>query len=75
MDPNTSWKWLLNALTEGDVDGAQEVAEDLLSWLDAGGFQPTKDRSEILVAHIAQNRSCPSNPLYRLGKVLNLIPT
>lgn len=40
MDPTACLQRCLDALDDGDQDEAREAAEDLLRWLDNGGFPP-----------------------------------
>jgi hypothetical protein len=40
MDPQSTWKQLLSAYTDGDWDLIEELANELLHWLDRGGFPP-----------------------------------
>ena len=40
MDPQTTWDQLLDAYAAGDWDQIEEHAQDLLHWLDRGGFPP-----------------------------------
>jgi hypothetical protein len=41
MCPDTAWRDLVEAVADGDPLRAKEIAEDLLYWLDHGGFPPT----------------------------------
>ena len=40
MDPQATWDQLLAAYVAGDWDVIEERANDLLEWLDRGGFPP-----------------------------------
>ncbi len=40
MDPQATWKMLLEARDNRDWPAAQEAAQTLLEWLDRGGFPP-----------------------------------
>jgi hypothetical protein len=40
MDPQAAWDQLLAAYAAGDWDQIEELATDLLAWLDRGGFPP-----------------------------------
>lgn len=40
MDPQATWEQLLAAYEAGDWDLIEELATDLLAWLDRGGFPP-----------------------------------
>lgn len=40
MDPDTTWKQLLDAVAAGDRREAAQSARALLTWLDQGGFPP-----------------------------------
>jgi hypothetical protein len=40
MDPQTAWNELRTATRAGDWEAARELAQDLLDWLDRGGFPP-----------------------------------
>ncbi len=40
MDPNRTWQDLAQAVADDDWETAGELAEDLLGWLDRGGFPP-----------------------------------
>lgn len=40
MDPNQAWRELASAVHEEQWEEASQIAEDLLSWLDRGGFPP-----------------------------------
>lgn len=40
MDPTTCYRDLLAALNAGETDEAFELAENLKTWLDRGGFYP-----------------------------------
>lgn len=40
MDPQATWRDLLDAWFEHDWTRLQEAASDLLSWMDRGGFPP-----------------------------------
>jgi hypothetical protein len=41
MDPNATLRDLTNAIEDGDHDDAIEHADNLLAWLDGGGFVPS----------------------------------
>ena len=40
MDPNETWKQMLDAYSQSNWDEAVELAEALLAWLRRGGFPP-----------------------------------
>ncbi len=40
MDPDACFSELLDALATGEGDEAHDHADDLLGWLDRGGFFP-----------------------------------
>ena len=40
MDPQIAWKDLRDAYAEKNFDDMQSSADDLLEWLDHGGFPP-----------------------------------
>ena len=40
MDPNTCFSELLEAVAANEQQDAHEHAENLLAWLDRGGFSP-----------------------------------
>ena len=40
MDPDQAWSDLLQALASGDDEASRQLAEDLRSWLNRGGFTP-----------------------------------
>jgi 5,10-methenyltetrahydromethanopterin hydrogenase len=40
MDPQATWKLLLDTYADGDRHEAREAAENLLAWLERGGFPP-----------------------------------
>lgn len=40
MDPNCTWRDLILAHHEGDLDRVDELASALLDWLAKGGFPP-----------------------------------
>ena len=40
MDPQAAWDQLLAAYADGDWEQIEERANDLLAWLDRGGFPP-----------------------------------
>lgn len=40
MDPNATMRILLEAIEEGDRDLTCQALEDLLDWLEHGGFMP-----------------------------------
>lgn len=41
MDPNQTWNDLSVAVEDGDWHHASELAEELMAWIDRGGFLPT----------------------------------
>ena len=41
MDPNQAWRELADAVKEERWEEAVGIAENLLYWLDRGGFPPT----------------------------------
>ncbi len=41
MDPQVAWEQLLAAYAAGDWDILEERANNLIAWLDRGGFPPT----------------------------------
>lgn len=43
MDPESTWKMLLDAYQVSDWPSVEETAEALLSWLAKGGFPPRLD--------------------------------
>ena len=40
MDPDACFSELLSAVAEGDRDETRQHAENLISWLQRGGFSP-----------------------------------
>lgn len=50
MDPQQSWKNLLDAWTEGNWEEVDQLAEALLCWLDDGGFPPAVEAPRKLGA-------------------------
>ena len=40
MDPQSTWRRLINAYAIRDFETAQVAAEDLQKWLQRGGFPP-----------------------------------
>ena len=40
MDPNACFESFLDAISEHDIDEAKYTKEDLISWLNRGGFEP-----------------------------------
>jgi len=40
MDPQAAWDRLLCAYADGDWDEIEQLATDLLAWLDRDGFPP-----------------------------------
>lgn len=40
MDPNETLSDLIESLREGEFEVARERLEDLISWLENGGFPP-----------------------------------
>ncbi len=40
MDPNACLKEALDAMTDGDLDGAASALENLHDWIERGGFPP-----------------------------------
>jgi len=40
MDPDACFSELLDALTTAETESAHDRADDLLGWLDRGGFAP-----------------------------------
>ena len=40
MDPQATWERLIEAYAGRDRTDAKDAAEDLLVWLDGGGFPP-----------------------------------
>ena len=40
MDPQVTWTELLQARMERDWDRAEELAENLMGWMDKKGFPP-----------------------------------
>ncbi len=41
MDPEVTWNLMVNAIIAKDRSEAQQLAADLLNWLEIGGFAPT----------------------------------
>jgi hypothetical protein len=41
MDPQAAWDQLLAAFAAGEWDQIEELATNLIEWLDRGGFPPT----------------------------------
>lgn len=52
MDPNKTFSDLLNAVAMDDTEAVSEAAENLLRWIDRGGFLP--DELESIAAHLAE---------------------
>src|SRR5262249_219354 len=50
MDPQAAWDRLLAAYAAGDWDQIEELATDLLAWLNRDGFPPTVIRQSDLDA-------------------------
>ncbi len=48
MDPQATWKDLLDAWTVGDWEEVQHLASALLGWLDKGGFPPDVESPRTL---------------------------
>lgn len=44
MDPEATYRDLLDAITSGDRDAAAQSASDLAGWLAAEGFPPVVDQ-------------------------------
>ena len=40
MDPQTTWRRLIDAYAICDFETAKAAAEDLTNWLDRGGYPP-----------------------------------
>ena len=40
MDPTACCQWMLDAISDGDYEEAAECAENLIEWLQKGGFRP-----------------------------------
>ena len=40
MDPKITFLWMMQCARDGEVDEAKVHAENLLDWLDRGGFAP-----------------------------------
>jgi hypothetical protein len=38
MDPDTALEWLVDAVTAGDMDAAEDALDALLGWVACGGF-------------------------------------
>lgn len=55
MDVNTTIRQLIAALLEGDRSDASCLAEDLVCWLDKGGYFPSR-REIILILEDLLNR-------------------
>ena len=51
MDPQAAYQAMLLAVHDGDQMAAQESAENLLAWLDKGGFAPDVLLSVDQVGH------------------------
>ena len=51
MDPYEVLEFLVNAITHGNEDEAEEHASDLRNWLERGGFLPelSEARTEEIV--------------------------
>jgi len=45
MDPDHALAALIDALVEGDTDYAAEVFDNIVDWIDRGGFAPHDPRS------------------------------
>lgn len=52
MDPQETWKTLLEAYQRNDWSVVEETAETLLTWLARGGFPPRLDRLDELSARL-----------------------
>lgn len=52
MDPNKTFSDLLNAVAMDDTETVSEAAENLLRWIDRGGFLP--DELESIAGHLAE---------------------
>lgn len=62
MDPNAAWAELIQALNSGDLAGGIDIATDLRTWLNRGGFPPTvipqleiDDKENSQLAHNLQH--------------------
>lgn len=42
MDPAATWKRLLEAIRDADLEEAREALEDLISWRDRQGYGPER---------------------------------
>jgi hypothetical protein len=52
MDPEATYRDLLEAIAEGDMEGAANHASDLAQWLRRGGFAPVVDQRLVGFPHL-----------------------
>lgn len=64
MDPQETWRAMIQSLIEGDEDAATEHADSLLEWLDRGGFAP-----KVLI-DFGQATSDPESPVRKLDRIV-----
>lgn len=64
MDPQATWLAMIQALIDDDRETASEFAENLIDWLDRGGFSPS------VLPDLGQAARDPESPAYMLDRII-----
>lgn len=51
MDPDKTWRDLIEAIAKEEYAIAAEIARDLLGWIKKGGFPPVNRKHDSLISH------------------------
>ena len=66
MDPQATWVAMIRALIDDDREAASDHAQNLIDWLDRGGFSPR------VLPDLGQAASDPESPAYQLDRMIVL---
>lgn len=55
MDPTATCKLIVYFLMQGDFDAANDSAQDLVNWINNGGFMPAQGYLEAIAEIIADS--------------------
>ncbi len=56
MDPNQNCRWIAEALLDGNRQFAYESLDELITWLDKGGYPPDNKHLAMMLKYLSNDR-------------------
>ena len=75
MDPQATWRRMIDAYAIRDFETAQEAAEDLRNWLRRGGFPPQILPDPWQMDQPLESHTCPSGVSVHFVRVRQVVRT